>query len=90
VQITNLPSKSKLSCGPARLHLQDHAFCLVSGIPPRLLGFWPLKELRRFGVIDGKFCFEGGSQCGKGKKNISINIRLFQKKCQKLRDKLQL
>lgn len=66
VQITNLPPKTKLSCGPARLHLQDHVFCLVSGIPPRLLGFWPLKELRRFGVIDGKFCFEGGSQCGKG------------------------
>lgn len=67
VQIAHVPAKSKLPCGPARLHLQDHTFCIVSGVPPRLLGTWPIKELRRFGVIEGKFCFEGGSLCGKGK-----------------------
>ena len=72
--MTSLPAKSKLSCGPARLHLQDHNFSLVSGIPPRLLGFWPIKELRRFGVIDGKFCFEGGSHCGKGKKSNTFSV----------------
>lgn len=22
--------------------------------------------LRRFGIVDGKFCFEGGSLCGRG------------------------
>ncbi|XP_054706490.1 serine-rich adhesin for platelets-like [Uloborus diversus] len=66
VQIAHVPTKSKLPCGPTRLHLQDHTFCLVSGVPPRLLGTWPLKELRRFGVVEGKFCFEGGSLCGRG------------------------
>ncbi|KAG8191299.1 hypothetical protein JTE90_006051 [Oedothorax gibbosus] len=66
VQVSHAPPKSKLPCGPARLHLQDHSFCLVNGVPPRLLGTWPLKELRRFGPVEGKFCFEGGSLCGKG------------------------
>ncbi|KAF8765145.1 Protein Dok-7 like protein [Argiope bruennichi] len=66
VQIAHVPPKSKLPCGPCRLHLQDYTFCLVSGVPPRLLGTWPIKELRRFGVVEGKFCFEGGSLCGKG------------------------
>ncbi|XP_023240460.1 uncharacterized protein LOC111638920 [Centruroides sculpturatus] len=66
VQVSHVPVKSKIACGPARLHLQDYAFCLTSNVPPRLLGTWPIKELRRFGVVDGKFCFEGGSRCGKG------------------------
>ncbi|RWS02723.1 uncharacterized protein B4U79_08860 [Dinothrombium tinctorium] len=66
IQITSSPAKSKLSSGPARLHLQDGAFCLVTGMPPRLSGVWPLRELRRYGVADGKFCFEGGKHCGKG------------------------
>ncbi|KAH7979431.1 hypothetical protein HPB49_009410 [Dermacentor silvarum] len=66
VQIWHAPGRAKLASGPARLHLQDHLFCMTSGVPPRLLGSWPLKELRRFGLVDGKFCFEGGSKCGKG------------------------
>lgn len=68
VHIVSLPAKSKLqdASGPARLLLRDYVFCLVAGIPPRLLCFWPLEQLRRFGVVDGKFCFEGGSKCGKG------------------------
>ncbi|CAL1295815.1 unnamed protein product [Larinioides sclopetarius] len=66
VQIAYVPVKSKLACGPARLHLLDYMFCLTAGVPPKLLGIWPLRELRRFGVVDGKFCFEGGSRCGKG------------------------
>ncbi|RWS31845.1 hypothetical protein B4U80_10923 [Leptotrombidium deliense] len=65
VQITSLPAKSKLSTGPARLHIQDGKFCLVTAVPPRLSGIWPLQELRRYGVADGKFCFEGGKHCGK-------------------------
>ncbi|XP_076368183.1 uncharacterized protein LOC143255808 isoform X2 [Tachypleus tridentatus] len=66
VQVSHVPARSKLPCGPARLHLQDYMFCLVSGVPPKLLGIWSLKELRRFGVVEAKFCFEGGSRCGKG------------------------
>ncbi|GFV02893.1 protein Dok-7, partial [Trichonephila clavipes] len=65
VQIAYAPAKSKLASGPARLHLLDYMFCLTAGVPPKLLGIWPLRELRRFGVVDGKFCFEGGSRCGK-------------------------
>lgn len=66
VQMTHLPAKSKLTTGPARLHVKDRMFCLVTGIPPRLSAVWPIKELRRFGLVDGKFCFEGGSNCGRG------------------------
>lgn len=72
VHIIGLPPKSKLTCGPARLLLQDFTFGLVSGIPPRLLGHWSLEQLRRYGSVDGKFCFEGGSHCGKGKHFIVI------------------
>ncbi|CAB3230355.1 unnamed protein product [Arctia plantaginis] len=56
----------KLPAGPARLHLQGRRFALTSGIPPRLLGLWELAHLRRYGVVEGRFCFEGGSHCGKG------------------------
>ncbi|CAG2164378.1 unnamed protein product [Oppiella nova] len=83
VQITNLPPKSKLSTGPARLHLQDYTFCLVSAIPPRLLGFWPINELRRFGIIDGKFCFEGGSGCGKDRLGVGAHV-LHTNQCEEL------
>lgn len=66
VHIVSLPPKSNLSCGPARMLLSASCFCLVTGIPPRLLGFWQMEHLRRFGAVEGKFCFEGGSKCGKG------------------------
>ncbi|GFU26857.1 protein Dok-7 [Nephila pilipes] len=86
VQIAHVPSKSKLPCGPCRLHLQDHTFCLVSGVPPRLLGTWPIKELRRFGVIEGKFCFEGGSLCGKGE---GLHV-LLTNQCEELSQAMDL
>ncbi|KAJ2940330.1 hypothetical protein O0L34_g4 [Tuta absoluta] len=56
----------KLPAGPARLHLQGRRFALTSGVPPRLLGLWELAHLRRYGVVEGRFCFEGGSHSGKG------------------------
>ncbi|CAK1555475.1 unnamed protein product [Leptosia nina] len=58
--------KGRVPTGPARLHLHRSRFALTAGVPPRLLGVWEIAHLRRYGVIDGKFCFEGGSQCGKG------------------------
>lgn len=64
IQISSAPPKSKVATGPARLHVQDHKFCLTAGVPPRLLGVWEIAHLRRYGVVDGKFCFEGGSRCG--------------------------
>uniref|UniRef100_A0A2H1WSI0 SFRICE_032900 n=1 Tax=Spodoptera frugiperda TaxID=7108 RepID=A0A2H1WSI0_SPOFR len=56
----------KLPAGPARMHIQGRRFALTSGVPPRLLGLWELAHLRRYGVVEGRFCFEGGSHCGKG------------------------
>ncbi|XP_049702719.2 uncharacterized protein LOC110379596 [Helicoverpa armigera] len=56
----------RLPAGPARLHLHDRRFALTAGVPPRLLGIWELPHLRRYGVVEGRFCFEGGSHCGKG------------------------
>ncbi|XP_059054709.1 uncharacterized protein LOC131848789 [Achroia grisella] len=56
----------RLPAGPARLHLHERRFALTAGVPPRLLGIWELAHLRRYGVVEGRFCFEGGSHCGKG------------------------
>ncbi|XP_053211283.1 putative uncharacterized protein DDB_G0289263 [Panonychus citri] len=66
VEIIQFPAKSKLTIGPSRLHIRDGLFALVSSNPPRLSGLWHLPDLRRYGVLNGKFCFEGGSSCGKG------------------------
>lgn len=66
VLVSQAPSKAKISTGPARLHIQELKFCMTSGVPPRLIGFWEIGHLRRYGVIEGRFCFEGGSRCGKG------------------------
>lgn len=66
VLVSQAPSKAKISTGPARLHVQEMKFCMTSGVPPRLIGFWEIGHLRRYGVIEGRFCFEGGSRCGKG------------------------
>ncbi|XP_057326165.1 serine-rich adhesin for platelets-like [Microplitis mediator] len=64
--ISSAPSKAKVSNGPAHLHIQDRRFCLTIGVPPRLVGVWELAHLRRYGVVEGRFCFEGGSRCGRG------------------------
>ncbi|XP_055692725.1 uncharacterized protein LOC129795460 [Lutzomyia longipalpis] len=66
ILVSSAPSKAKVSTGPARMHVQDHRFCLTTGVPPRLAGLWEIGHLRRYGVVDNRFCFEGGSQCGKG------------------------
>lgn len=79
VQITLVPGKSKLTCGPARLHLQNKSFCLVTGLPPKIAGHWNLSHLRKFGVVDGKFCFQGGTQCLKGTFSPLIYVSLSRK-----------
>ncbi|CAB3230342.1 unnamed protein product [Arctia plantaginis] len=61
-----VPSNKRLPAGPARLHLHERRLALTAGVPPRLLGIWELPHLRRYGVVEGRFCFEGGSHCGKG------------------------
>ncbi|XP_073991407.1 uncharacterized protein isoform X3 [Rhodnius prolixus] len=66
VQISSAPQKAKIAPGPARLHIQEYRFCLTLGVPPRLVGIWEISKLRRYGVVESRFCFEGGSRCGKG------------------------
>lgn len=66
ILISSAPSKTKLLSGPAHLHVQDYRFCITVGVPPRLAGIWEIVHLRRYGVIEGRFCFEGGSRCGRG------------------------
>ncbi|XP_068618102.1 uncharacterized protein [Battus philenor] len=56
----------RLPAGPARLLLRAHTAGLAAGVPPKLLAVWDLSHLRRFGVVEGKFCLEGGSLCGRG------------------------
>ncbi|CAG2054602.1 unnamed protein product [Timema podura] len=66
IQISSAPPKTKIASGPARLHVQDQRFCITVGVPPRLVGIWEFGHLRRYGVVEGRFCFEGGSRCGRG------------------------
>jgi hypothetical protein len=65
VLVSSAPAKSRLPPGPARLHVQERGFCLTTGVPPRVAGEWLISNLRRYGVVEGRFCFEGGSRCGK-------------------------
>ncbi|KAG8327127.1 Protein Dok-7 [Homalodisca vitripennis] len=66
VQIQSAPARGKIPPGPARLHIQEHRFCMTVGVPPRLVGYWLIRQLRRYGVVENRFCFEGGSRCGRG------------------------
>lgn len=66
ILISSVPSKAKCTNGPAHLHIQDRRFCITVGVPPRLVGIWEIAHLRRYGVVEGRFCFEGGSRCGRG------------------------
>lgn len=46
ILISTAPTKTKLLSGPARMHIQDHKFCLTTGVPPRLAGVWEIGHLR--------------------------------------------
>ena len=63
-----IQSKSKLNPGNAvKIHVQNRRFSMTSGVPPKIVHSWNLNDLRRFGSLEnGRFCFEGGSRCGKG------------------------
>ncbi|XP_039291528.1 uncharacterized protein LOC111049377 isoform X2 [Nilaparvata lugens] len=66
IQIVSAPPRAKIATGPARMHVQEHRFCLTTGFPPRLIGCWEISQLRRYGAVEKRFCFEGGSRCGRG------------------------
>jgi len=67
VHLVTFPKKAKLSPGPMRIHLQNMKFSLTTGVPPVLVHSWDMVDLRRYGAVEGgRFCFEGGTRCGKG------------------------
>lgn len=66
VLLSSAPPKARLQPGPARIHVQERGFCVTTGIPPQIAGYWLISNLRRYGVVEGRFCFEGGSRCGRG------------------------
>ncbi|KAH9490047.1 hypothetical protein Btru_035509 [Bulinus truncatus] len=66
VTVVKAPSSSRLLKDQVRLVIHDLRFCLVAFTPPKILLSWNIEDLRRFGATDNKFCFEGGSRCGKG------------------------
>ncbi|ESO81988.1 hypothetical protein LOTGIDRAFT_135541 [Lottia gigantea] len=67
VRVHKMPSNSKLPQDLIRMHIQGQKFCLTSNVPPKILQCWQISDLRRFGTVEGKFLFEGGSRCNKGK-----------------------
>ena len=63
---TPSPNNKSKPC-PVKVHVQNRRFSLTSGVPPKLFHSWNLNDLRRFGSLEGgRFCFEGGSRCGRG------------------------
>ncbi|KAK7004506.1 protein Dok-7 [Biomphalaria glabrata] len=66
VTVVKAPSSSRLAKDQVRLVIHDLRFCLIAQTPPKILLSWNIEDLRRFGANDNKFCFEGGSRCGKG------------------------
>ncbi|XP_005100299.1 serine/arginine repetitive matrix protein 1 [Aplysia californica] len=66
VRVVKSPSNSRLPKDNLRLFIHDSRFCLLAFSPPKVFLSWNVEDLRRFGARDGKFCYEGGTRCGKG------------------------
>ncbi|CAG5129028.1 unnamed protein product [Candidula unifasciata] len=66
VKVVKAPSSARLPKDPVRLMIHSMRFCLIAHVPPKILIAWNIEDLRRFGTREGKFCFEGGTRCGKG------------------------
>ncbi|XP_072944918.1 uncharacterized protein [Epargyreus clarus] len=64
--IISSPSTNSIKAGPVRLHACGPRLALCAARPPEVLALWDVKLLRRFGVVDKRFCVEGGSRCGRG------------------------
>ncbi|XP_063829682.1 uncharacterized protein LOC135078997 [Ostrinia nubilalis] len=64
--IISSPSTNSVKQGPVRLHACGPRLALCAHRPPEVLALWDVKLLRRYGVVDKRFCVEGGSRCGKG------------------------
>ncbi|XP_076458101.1 LOW QUALITY PROTEIN: uncharacterized protein LOC143291866 [Babylonia areolata] len=67
VRLVKAPSGSRLPQEEGvKLVIHGTQLCLSAHTPPRILQCWNIADLRRYGVVDGMFCFDGGSRCGKG------------------------
>ncbi|KAJ8262317.1 hypothetical protein GJAV_G00165090 [Gymnothorax javanicus] len=55
---------TKLGTGPAALHLCNNLLAITRDIPPSVIGWWNLPDLRRYGAVPNGFIFEGGTRCG--------------------------
>ncbi|XP_013195567.1 uncharacterized protein LOC106138830 [Amyelois transitella] len=64
--IISSPSANGIRAGPVRLHACGPRLALCASRPPEVLALWDVKLLRRYGMVDKRFCVEGGSRCGKG------------------------
>lgn len=64
--IISAPTAANIKAGPVRLHACGPRLALCASRPPEVLALWDVKLLRRYGVVDKRFCVEGGSRCGKG------------------------
>ncbi|XP_050677160.1 uncharacterized protein LOC126973856 [Leptidea sinapis] len=60
------PRSAGVSAGPVRLHAAGPRLALCASRPPQVLALWDVKLLRRFGMVEKRFCVEGGSRCGRG------------------------
>lgn len=54
---------------PVQLFVRGSTLCLASCTgngsgPPRHLASWMVRDLRRYGILEGKFCFEVASDEG--------------------------
>lgn len=72
VQPVKVPSGSRIPLEGVNLLIHGTQFCITAQVPPRILQCWNVADLRRYGAVDGKFCFEGGSRCGKGESLCSF------------------
>ncbi|KAK7111613.1 serine/arginine repetitive matrix protein 2-like [Littorina saxatilis] len=66
VRPVKVPTGSRLPQDNVKLLIHGPRFCMTGQVPPRILQCWNVADIRRFDAVDGKFCFEGGSRCGKG------------------------
>ena len=77
MRLLKSPPSKLLQPGPVKLVLQQQRLCLLSArgasVPPTVLSAWNVTDLRRYGVVDGKFCFEAGTRSCQGGYTITAH-----------------
>ena len=65
VEVIKAPPLSRLFQVHYTLYIQCTNLCLISGVPPKIQASWLLCDIKKFGIIENKFCFEAGKRCEK-------------------------